>query len=125
MMQRHMNLAYDMAVTVGATEMAVFQLDALGLDEPKALYHVRPDKSSTETRNAAIAAFKEILRPCADAAKDGAIEVTDPDATGRRFYCLVVLVRQDARVVGAAMFIVRCSDNDEALALLARLQRKA
>ena len=50
--------------------------------------HLRPDDSDADTRAAAMKAFQEIVAPCVQQGKDGAIEVGAPDA-GEPQYCVV------------------------------------
>ena len=113
----------EVAASIGATEMAVFS-NASGVAGPdlKNVLHVRPDDASPEHREAAVAAFRDIVRPCVAQSKDGAIEVAEvPDAAGRLQFCLVTLIRETNEVVGAAAFIVRRTNLDEAKAALARI----
>jgi biotin carboxyl carrier protein len=99
---------YLQAVTVAGTEAAAF------LVKPgeqsgfllELMDHIRPDESTEEVRNAAIQAFKEIVRPCVEQNKDGAIEVDAADASGEVQYCLVTLLRNEAGAAVAATAVV-------------------
>jgi hypothetical protein len=83
--------------------------------------HLRPDDSDADTRNAAIRAFQEIVAPCVQQGKDGAIEVGAPDA-GEPQYCLVTLLRSEGMVVAAAAVITRARDLERARQRLTSMQ---
>src|SRR5688572_477951 len=94
------DLLGTMAVTVAGTEAAGFlieqgQAPAPGSEEAQAglrvITHIRPDDSDDEVRAAAIKAFQEIVVPCIQQNKDGAIEVGTPD-DGEPQFCLVTLL---------------------------------
>ena len=113
------------AVDVRATEAAAFAVERdvrqrLWMD---VLVHIRPDCSDPEVRARAIAAFKDVISPCVDEGKDGAIEVDDRDAGQGKQYCIVTLVRRGSEIVGVAAFIVRCRDLDGARAVVSRVRR--
>jgi multidrug resistance efflux pump len=76
--------------------------------------HIRPDESDQETRAAAIQAFQELIGPCIQQGKNGAIEVgpagTDADAQ----FCLITLLRNEGEVVAASAVITRCRDVERA-----------
>ncbi len=117
------NRMVEVAASVGATEMAVFSI-ASGLVSPdlKNVLHVRPGEASDDQREAAIAAFRDIVRPCVMQGKEGAIQVDEaPDAAGQHQFCLVTLTRKANEVVGVAAFIVHRTNLDEARAALARV----
>ena len=110
------DLLIRLAVLVGATEAAGFQMRESSPSSLKLLHHIRPDESSLEVRAAAVKAFEDIVLPCVEQAKEGAIEVEEcrvPDKGAQ--YCLVTLTR-DAEDVPRAVsaFIVRCRDQREA-----------
>lgn len=83
--------------------------------------HLRPDDSDAATRAAAIKAFQEIIAPCVQQGKDGAIEVGAPDA-GEPQYCLVTLLRNEGQVVAAAAVITRARDVERARQRLVSMQ---
>jgi hypothetical protein len=83
--------------------------------------HLRPDDSNAETRAAALRAFQEIIAPCVQQGKDGAIEVGAPDA-GEPQYCLVTLLRSEGLVVAAAAVITRARDVERARQRLTSMQ---
>ncbi len=68
-------------------------------------------------------AFKDIVRPYVDQDDDGVIEVSAPDAAGRPQFCLVTLALREGNIIGAAAFIVRRANQDEARPALSELQR--
>ena len=41
----------------------------------KAAAHIRPDESDADTRAAALSAFQDIMKPCIQQGKDGAIQI--------------------------------------------------
>src|SRR6185437_4027918 len=83
--------------------------------------HLRPDDSNQEIRVAAIKAFQEIIGPCVQQGKDGAIEVGAPDA-GEPQYCLVTLLRSEANIVAVAAVITRARDVERARQRLTSMQ---
>jgi hypothetical protein len=83
--------------------------------------HLRPDDSDAQTRAAALRAFQEIIAPCVQQGKDGAIEVGAPDA-GEPQYCLVTLLRSEGLVVAAAAVITRARDVERARQRLTSMQ---
>src|SRR6185503_4421177 len=71
------DLLTTQAVHVAGTEAAAFIIEPSqeGGFNLKTIAHIRPDSSSPETRAAAISAFQEIVRPCVEQQKDGAIQI--------------------------------------------------
>ena len=114
----------NMAVEVGATEAAGFAVEpnVLGGTRVTPLIHFRPDESDDATRTAALAAFKEILTPWVQKAKDAVIEIDGSDNGAGTQFCLVTLARHAEKVVGASTFIVRCRDRQDAQSALMRAQ---
>jgi hypothetical protein len=112
-----------LAAAVGAREAALMSVrsDKFGF-EFKTLMHVRPDDSDVKLRRAATAAFQQIMEQCIDQAKDGVIEISATSDESGTQYCLVTLIRGEQEVAGAAAYIVRCRDADEAAASLKQLQ---
>src|SRR3954470_21985269 len=118
------DLLGTMAVTVAGTEAAGFliergeQPDQAGL---RVITHIRPDDSDEEIRQAAIRAFTEIIVPCIQQNKDGAIEVGTPDE-GEPQFCLVTLLRNEGQAVAVAAVITRCRDQERARQRLMSMQ---
>lgn len=112
---------------VGPTEAAAFGVkpDYFEGQRIDPLLHVRPDDSDTTTRAMAVAAFKDIVASCIQAAKDGAIEIEGTDNDQGRQYCLVTLARCEETIAGAAAFIVRCQDEQTAEIALTRVRQAA
>ena len=110
------DLLWQMGRELGATEVGAFKVerDFLGGFELALLSHMRPDNSSLDERAAAIAAFKEIILPCLEQMKDGAIEIDGTSDGKASQYCLVILARRDDAAVGAAAFIGRYRDSADA-----------
>src|SRR6478752_6496887 len=73
------DLLGTMAVTVAGTEAAGFLIERQGdPSQPgpvglRTITHIRPDDSDDDVRAAAIRAFTEIILPCLQQNKDGAI----------------------------------------------------
>lgn len=111
------DLITTQAVVVSGTEAAGFIIQKAennGISlQPVA--HVRPDNASEDIRQQALQAFVDILRPCVQQGKDGAIEVA-PATTGdaEAQYCLVTLLRNEGAVVAVSAVITRCRDIDRA-----------
>jgi multidrug resistance efflux pump len=119
------DLLTTMAVVVAGTEAAGFVVERGGEGGQdlilRPVAHLRPDDSSQELRDAAIKAFQEIIAPCVQQGKDGAIEVGAPDA-GEPQYCLVTLLRSDAVIVAATAVITRARDVERARQRLTSMQ---
>ncbi len=119
------DLLNTMAVVVAGTEAAGFQIDRGGETGQETVLrpiaHLRPDESDQETRVAAIKAFQEIILPCVEQGKDGAIEVGAPDA-GEPQYCLVTLLRSGTVIVAATAVITRARDVERARQRLTSMQ---
>src|SRR5688572_21813107 len=124
------DLLGTMAVTVAGTEAAGFlieqgQATTPGSPEAQAglrvITHIRPDDSDDEVRQAAIKAFTEIIVPCIQQNKDGAIEVGSPDE-GEPQFCLVTLLRNEGQAVAVAAVITRCRDQERARQRLMSMQ---
>src|SRR4051812_546226 len=117
------DLLGTMAVTVAGTEAAGFTIergegDQMGL---RVITHIRPDEWDDEVRAAAIKAFTEIIVPCIQQNKDGAIEVGSPDE-GEPQFCLVTLLRNEGQAVAVAAVITRCRDQERARQRLMSMQ---
>src|SRR3954468_1577273 len=118
------DLLGTMAVTVAGTEAAGFLIergerpDQAGL---RVITHIRPDESDEEVRQAAIRAFTEIIVPCIQQNKDGAIEVGSPDE-GEPQFCLVTMLRNEGQAVAVAAVITRCRDQERARQRLMSMQ---
>jgi hypothetical protein len=111
------DLIVRLAVLVGASEAAGFEvLEVSPNVSLRLLEHVRPDKSSSETRAAAVKAFEEIVLRCVEKGKEGAMLITDSERPGQGAqYCLVTLTRDaDRRLRAVSAFIVRCANQGEA-----------
>jgi len=117
------DLLGTMAVTVAGTEAAGFliergEAEQMGL---RVITHIRPDESDDDVRAAAIKAFTEIIVPCIQQNKDGAIEVGSPDE-GEPQFCLVTLLRNEGAAVAVAAVITRCRDQERARQRLMSMQ---
>ena len=114
----------SLAASIGATELAVFAVERfLFRTRLRELLHVRPGDASRAARRAAVAAFRDVIRPCIHNKKDGAICVsTDATELGHQ-YCLVALARNDQAVTAAAAFIVRRASQTESVSELRDVQR--
>src|SRR5829696_5277359 len=118
------DLLGTMAVTVAGTEAAGFLIEqgqADGEGGLRVITHIRPDDSDEEVRSAAIKAFQDIVVPCIQQNKDGAIEVGSPD-DGEPQFCLVTLLRNEGTAVAVAAVITRCRDQERARQRLMSMQ---
>src|SRR5687768_13012508 len=120
------DLLTTQAVVVAGTEAAGFLLEkgagdggGFGL---KPIAHIRPDQSDSETRQAALNAFTEIIKPCIQQNKDGAIEVGGAAGDVEPQFCLVTLLRNEGEVVAASAVITRCRDVERAQQRLMSMQ---
>src|SRR5690606_40300788 len=84
--------------------------------------HMRPDDSDDHVRQQALEAFKELIRPCIQQDKDGAVEITAADDTGESQFCLITLLRSEGNSVAVSAVITRCADNDRARQRLMSMQ---
>ncbi|HEV2295670.1 MAG TPA: HlyD family efflux transporter periplasmic adaptor subunit [Tepidisphaeraceae bacterium] len=118
------DLLTTQAVVVAGTEAAGFLLEkADGQFGLKPIAHIRPDQSDQDTRQAAINAFTEIIKPCIQQNKDGAIEVSGGAAGDvEPQFCLVTLLRNEGEVVAASAVITRCRDVERAQQRLMSMQ---
>jgi RND family efflux transporter MFP subunit len=109
------DLLQTQAVTVAGTEAAAFLLErneqGVGF---RPIAHIRPDQSTAEVRAAAIQAFQDIVKPCVQQGKDGAIEVSGGNDAHEAQYCLVTLLRAEGEVVAVSAVITRCRDFERA-----------
>jgi biotin carboxyl carrier protein len=135
------DLIHTQAVVVAGTEAAGFLIertaagpDGQGPDGAPAaggdaapfslrpIAHIRPDSSTAETRAAAIQAFQELIFPCVQQGKDGAIEVGGAGDTIDPQFCLVTLLRNEGEVVAASAVVTRCRDTERAQQRLTSMQ---
>jgi RND family efflux transporter MFP subunit len=111
------------AVVVAGTEAAGFIVEKSEQGfSLRNIAHVRPDNSTAETRAAAISAFQDILKPCIEQQKDGAIEVQGGDVSSEAQYCLVTLLRAEGDVIAASAVITRCRNLERAHQRLMSMQ---
>jgi multidrug efflux pump subunit AcrA (membrane-fusion protein) len=111
---------------VAGTEAAGFLIEkteqGVGL---KVVAHVRNDNAPAETRQQALNAFAEMMKPCIEQGKDAVIQVT-PEGDGVDIsepqFCLVTLLRADGNVVAISGVITRCRDVDRAQQRLQAMQ---
>jgi multidrug efflux pump subunit AcrA (membrane-fusion protein) len=131
------DLLTTQAVTVAGTEAAAFLLEQQQAEHAaegegasaggttvtmRPIAHIRPDQSTAETRAAALAAFQDLIKPCVQQNRDGAIELGAPADGGESQFCLVTLLRNEGQVVAASAVITRCRDLDRARQRLMSMQ---
>src|SRR4051812_4233955 len=111
------------AVHVAGTEAAGFLIERSGEGfNLRPIAHIRPDQSDADTRQAALQAFSEIVKPCVEKSKDGAIEVAPGQEGGESQFCLVTLLRSEGNVVAVSAVITRCLNADRARQRLSSMQ---
>jgi hypothetical protein len=117
------------ATVVAGTEAAAFLIEPVPQQEGspptaslKAVAHIREDNSDQETRTAALQAFQEIIKPCIEQGKDGAIHIEGTTDGSESQFCLVTLLRSEGNVVAASAVITRARDVERARKLLQPLQ---
>src|SRR5690606_5613740 len=95
------DLLTTQAVSVLGTEAAAFIIERR--DEKqfnlRPMAHLRPDTSSEEVRTAAMEAFKELVIPCIEQNKDGAVEISPPGHVGETQFCLITLLKSEGKSV--------------------------
>ena len=112
------------AIVVAGTEAAGFLIERSQEGTAlKAVAHVRPDGATDDIRNAALEAFAQIVKPCVEALKDGALLI-EGGAPGEaeQQYCLVTLLRNDTEVVAVSAVITRARDVERAQQRLVSMQ---
>ncbi len=120
-------LLLQQAVMVAGSEAIAFGVQRQTNEEGQettalaVIHHERPDGSDQKTRDAAVAAFQNLVAPCAEQGKDGAIEVGSPDG-GDAQYCLVTVLRNEGEVMAVSAVITRCRDLDRAKQRLNAMQ---
>ncbi len=100
------------ATTVAGTEAAGFLIDRADKQLAlRLLSHVRSDNSDEQTRTAAVSAFQELVKPCIQQTKDGAIDLgmAAGDSVESQF-CLITLLRNEGEIVAVSAVIARCRD---------------
>lgn len=112
------------ATTVAGTEAAGFLIDRaekqLAL---RLLSHVRSDSSDEQTRTAAVSAFQELVKPCIQQSKDGAIDLgMAPGDSVESQFCLITLLRNEGEIVAVSAVIARCRDLERAKQRLNSMQ---
>jgi hypothetical protein len=118
------DLLTTQAVTVAGTEAAGFLLERQGADQAnlRPIAHIRPDQSAPEVRAQAIAAFQDLIKPCVEQGRDGAIEVA-PSADGQEGqFCLITLLRAEGEIVAVSAVITRCINVERARQRLMSMQ---
>jgi multidrug resistance efflux pump len=111
------DLITTQAVVVAGTEAAGFLLEAgseQGTAQLKTVAHIRPDNSAPEVREQALNAFREIVTPCLQQGKNGAILIEGTEGVGEPQFCLVTLLRNEGNVVACSAVITRCRNQDAA-----------
>lgn len=114
------NFLHELILTqahlVAGTEAAAFLIEpgAENTFSLKPAAHIRPDQCDAETRAAAIAAFQDIIRPCVQQNKDGAIHIEGTYDGSESQYCLVTLLRAEGNAVGVSAVITRSRDQERA-----------
>lgn len=118
------DLITTQAVVVAGTEAAAFVIQrgeqaGFILDVSA---HVRPDGADDEVRTQAISAFKELVFPCVQQNRDGAIEIAAGEGADEAQFCLVTLLRSEGTVVAVSAVITRCRDVERAQQRLVSMQ---
>jgi multidrug resistance efflux pump len=111
------DLLKTQAVVVAGTEAAAFLIEKQqDQKEPalRSIAHIRADNSSPETRAAALAAFQQIIKPCLEQGKDGAIELQTGEVGVEPQFCLVTLLRREGEVIAVTAVITRCMNTERA-----------
>jgi hypothetical protein len=111
------------AIVVAGTEAAGFLIERTQESvNLKAVAHVRPDGAAEDIRSAALEAFAQIVKPCVEALKDGALLIEGPEGESEQQFCLVTLLRNDADIVAVSAVITRARDVERAQQRLVSMQ---
>ena len=119
------DLIHTQATTVAGTEAAGFLIErGQGGQTFRLIAHLRPDHSTREVREAAVKAFMDLVAPCVNEGKDGAIELSNPTEVYQpeKQYCLVTILRAQGQPVAVSAVITRCMNNDRATQRLQSMQ---
>jgi biotin carboxyl carrier protein len=130
------DLIHTQAVVVAGTEAAGFLIERAAPPAPaegqapsneplfslRPIAHIRPDNSSADARAAALQAFQELIAPCVQQGRDGAIEVGGAGDTIDPQFCLVTLLRNEGEVVAVSAVITRCPNVERAQQRLTSMQ---
>ncbi len=127
------DLLTTQAVSVVGTEAAAFVVErnqtSQGSDGQqfpfglRPIAHMRPDDSPDDVRQQALDAFKELILPCVEQNKDGAVEISGPeDGSPERQFCLITLLKSEGNSVAVSAVITRCADNERARQRLMSMQ---
>jgi len=117
------DLLVTQATVVAGTEAAGFLLEKKEQEVSlRLIAHIRPDNSSAELRAAAVSAFQEMLKPCLEQSRDGAIEINTGDLTAEPQFCLVTLLRSETEIVAITAVITRCINLERAQQRLMSMQ---
>ncbi len=126
------DLLTTQAVSVVGTEAAAFVIERNqksvtpdGQEVPfslRPIAHMRPDDSPDEIRQQALEAFKELIIPCVQQEKDGAVEIGVDDGGPERQFCLITLLKSEGNAVAVSAVITRCADNERARQRLMSMQ---
>jgi HlyD family secretion protein/Biotin-lipoyl like len=110
------------ALSVAGTEAVGFMLEKKEQEVfLKLMAHLRPDGAAQDVRQQAIGAFQNLIKPCMDQQRDGAIEV-GPAGGGELQFCLVTLLRSETTIVGVSAVITKCLDMERAKQRLMSMQ---
>jgi hypothetical protein len=112
------DLITTQAVVVAGTEAAAFLLEP-SAEEPnqlqlKTVAHIRPDNSPQEIRQQALDAFQQIVGPCIEQNRNGAILIEGTEGVGEPQFCLVTLLRNESQLIATSAVITRCRNQDAA-----------
>lgn len=118
------DLITTQAVVVAGTEAAAFiirrgEQSGFILDVAA---HVRPDGAEESVRQQALSAFKELVLPCVQQNRDGAIELAPAEGNDEGQYCLITLLRDDSGMVAVSAVVTRCRDVERAQQRLVSMQ---
>jgi biotin carboxyl carrier protein len=118
------DLLTTQAVVVAGTEAAGFVLEQgeNNTASMRPIAHIRPDTSSPDVRAAALGAFQDLVKPCIEQNRDGAIQVAEGTEGNEAQFCLVTLLRNDGQVVAASAVITRCLNVERARQRLTSMQ---
>jgi AICAR transformylase/IMP cyclohydrolase PurH len=120
------DLLTTQAVVVAGTEAAAFSIKRTGQGaaewEFQSVAHIRPDASSPEVGQAALGAFRDLIRTCVEQNRDGAIQVAEGSAKWDPQFCLVTLLRSGGDAVAASAVICRAPSVELARRRLTSMQ---
>ena len=118
------NLLRTQAYMVAGTEAIAFSIKPGedGQVQMELMEHIRPDTSTEDVREAAVKEFVNLIKPCIEQQRDGAIKIEGTDDVDGAQFCLVTILRSSGSMMAVSAVIARCRDEQRAKERLIAMQ---